>query len=87
MDHFVNASIFNEKDHLKSVSSRIAVGRVINGGTGAFDLLLDTKKLENSEYTQDENGGRITFIELEEEPLLIDLIKNDTINNDFFVPK
>ena len=87
MDHFINAAIFNEKDHLKSVSSRIMMGRVIPGGTGAFDLLLDTEKLENSEYTQDENGGRITFIELEEEPLLIDLIKNDTINNDFFVPK
>ena len=49
MDHFVNAAIFNEKDNMKSVSSRIAVGRVIPGGTGAFDLLLDTKKLENSE--------------------------------------
>ena len=29
MDHFINAAIFNEKDSLKSVSSRIALGKVI----------------------------------------------------------
>jgi DNA-directed RNA polymerase beta' subunit len=74
MDHFVNAALFNTKDQMKSVSSRIAVGRVIPGGTGAFDLLLDTKKLENSEYTEDETGGRITFIPLEEESLLQDIM-------------
>ena len=54
MDHFINAAIFNEKDSLSSVSSRIALGKVISGGTGAFDLLLDTKKIENSEYTENE---------------------------------
>jgi DNA-directed RNA polymerase II subunit RPB1 len=86
MDHFVNASLFNEKDTMKSISSRIAVGRVINGGTGSFDLLLDTKKLENSEYTEDETGGRVTFIPLEEEPLLNDIMKYTTGKNDFFNP-
>jgi DNA-directed RNA polymerase II subunit RPB1 len=86
MDHFLNAAIFNEKDHLKSVSSRIAVGRVINGGTGSFDLLLDTKKLGNSEYTEDETGGRITFIPLEEEPLFEDIIKNDLGKSEFYIP-
>ena len=48
MDHFSNAALFNEKDSLQSLSSRVAVGRVITGGTGAFDLLLDTKKISNS---------------------------------------
>lgn len=86
MDHFLNAAIFNEKDHLKSVSSRIAVGRVINGGTGSFDLLLDTKKLSNSEYTEDETGGRITFNPLEEEPLFEDIIKNDLGKSEFYIP-
>ena len=86
MDHFVNAALFNEKDTMKSISSRVAVGRVINGGTGAFDLLLDTKKLENSEYTEDETGGRITFIPLEEEPLLNDIIKYSIGKNDFYNP-
>ena len=86
MDHFINAAIFNEKDHLKSVSSKIAVGQVINGGTGSFDLLLDTKKLENSEYTENETGGRVTFIPLEEEPLFGDIIKNDLGKAEFYIP-
>ena len=86
MDHFVNAAIFNEKDHLKSVSSRIALGRVINGGTGSFELLLDTKKLENSEYTEDETSGRVSFIPLEEEPLFEDIIKNNLGKSEFYIP-
>ena len=73
MDHCINGALFNEKDKMKSVASRIAVGRAIPGGTGSFDLLLDTQKLENSEYTQDEAGGRVTFIPLEEEALITDL--------------
>ena len=87
MDHFVNAAIFNEKDTMKSVSSRVAIGRVIPGGTGAFDLLLDTRKLESSEYTEDETGGRITFTPLEEEPMLLDLMKYNIGKVDFFKPK
>jgi DNA-directed RNA polymerase II subunit RPB1 len=87
MDHFINAAIFNEKDTMKSVSSRIAVGRVIQGGTGSFDLLLDINKLENSEYTENETGGRITFIPLEEEPLIQDLMKYGVTKTKFFVPK
>ncbi len=86
MDHFINAAVFNEKDTLSSVSSRIALGKVIHGGTGAFELLLDTKKIKNSEYTENETGGRITFTPLEEELLLVDIVKNDTVNKHFFNP-
>jgi DNA-directed RNA polymerase II subunit RPB1 len=86
MEHFVNAALFNTKDTMKSLSSRIAVGRVIPGGTGSFDLLLDTKKLENSEYTDNESGGRVTFTPLEEEPLLLDIMKYDLNKMDFFIP-
>jgi DNA-directed RNA polymerase beta' subunit len=86
MYHFINAALFNEKDSMKSVSSRIAIGRTIPGGTGAFDLLLDTKKLEASEYTEDETGGRITFTPLEEEPMLLDLMKYSINKTEFFMP-
>jgi len=87
MDHFVNAAIFNEHDTANSVSSRILLGRVINGGTGAFDLLLDTEKLENSEYTKNESGGRVTYgALLEEESLFKDIIKFGVTKNDFFLP-
>lgn len=86
MDHFLNAAIFNEKDHIESVSSRIMMGRVIPGGTGSFELLLDTNKLENSEYTKNEKGGRVTFTSLEEESLFKDIIKFGFSKNDFFLP-
>lgn len=87
MDHFIDAAIFNEKDHINSVSARIMVGRVIPGGTGSFELMLDTNKLENSEYTKNENGGRVTFPSLEEETLFADIIKYGFTKNDFFLPK
>ena len=86
MDHFLNAALFNQKDNLQSVSSRIMMGRVIPGGTGAFELMLDTDKLENSEYTKDEQGGRITFPHLEEESLFKDIITYGFSKNDFFLP-
>ena len=87
MDHFINASIFNEKDTMKSVSSNVMLGKVIPGGTGSFELLLDTYKLENSEYTSDETGGRITFTPLEEDSILKDIIKYGINQADFFIPK
>lgn len=86
MEHFINAALFSETDNLKSVSSRIALGKVIPGGTGAFDLLLDTNLLKNSEYIEDETGGRTNFIALEKEPLFDDIIKFGFSENDFFLP-
>jgi hypothetical protein len=69
--NFVNAAIFSEKDTMKSVSSCITVGRVIPGGTGSFDLLLDTEKLEQSEYNVNDTYGRISFAPLQEEPIIL----------------
>jgi hypothetical protein len=63
------------------------LGRVIPGGTGCFDILLDTYKLENSEYTADEAGGRVTFLPLEEDSILNDIIKYGINQPDFFIPK
>jgi len=87
MDHFVHAALFSEEDKMGSVSSRIALGRVIPGGTGAFKLFLDTEKLENSEYSQDEKGGRISFKELNQESLLDDIMMYGINETDFFIPK
>ena len=86
MDHFINAAIYNETDKVEAVSSRIMVGRVINGGTGAFDLLLNTEKLENIEYSKDETGGRVTFKPLETESILDDIMKFGLNETDFFIP-
>jgi DNA-directed RNA polymerase II subunit RPB1 len=87
MEYFVNAALYNETDNMKCISSNIMVGRVIPGGTGAFNLLLDTEKIKKSEYIDDETGGRSTFIPLEKEFLFEDLINNENLNVDFFVPE
>jgi hypothetical protein len=41
MEQFIEAAIFEEEDPLTSVSSRISVGRVIKGGTGIIDVVMD----------------------------------------------
>ena len=86
MEHFINAAVFNESDKLKSVSSKIMVGQVIPGGTGAFDISLDTEKLINSEYITDETGGRSQFVSLVSEPILEDIVKYGISETDFFIP-
>ena len=86
MEHFINAAIFNESDNLTSVSSKIMVGKVIPGGTGSFNLSLDTQKLINSEYTTDETGGRSDFINIEPEPILGDIMKHGISETNFFIP-
>lgn len=41
VEQLMTAAVFGESDHIRSLSSRIMVGNLINGGTGAFELLLD----------------------------------------------
>ncbi|AYV80374.1 MAG: DNA-directed RNA polymerase subunit alpha, partial [Gaeavirus sp.] len=53
VDQLITAAIFNEVDHMKSVSSRIMAGLCIKGGTGLCNLILDKDLLENSEHTTD----------------------------------
>ena len=87
MEYFTNAALFNEEDPMRSISSRIMVGRVIPGGTGAFDLLLDTDKIKNSEYIDDETGGRSQYIPIEKDNIFEDIISNELTDMNFFIPK
>jgi len=86
MEHLLYAAIFNETDHMRSVSSRVMVGRCIRGGTGIFDLMLDTELLENSEYTSNETGGYIHMKPIEEDVFMND-INNKTDIDDLFIPE
>lgn len=45
VEQMVAAAVFGESDHIRSISARIMVGTLINGGTGCFDLLLDHLKV------------------------------------------
>jgi len=84
MEQFVNAAAFNETDKLKSVSSRIIIGRMINGGTGYCNLMMDNDLLENTELNISEIGVGLSqtegVIKLEENTIIDDLInKNSNI--------
>jgi DNA-directed RNA polymerase II subunit RPB1 len=53
VDQLITAAVFNEIDHMKSVSSRIMAGLCIKGGTGLCNLIIDNELIANSEYTID----------------------------------
>ncbi len=55
VDQLVTAAVFNEKDSMNSVSSRIMAGMVIKAGTGLCNILLDVDAIENSEINNKEN--------------------------------
>jgi DNA-directed RNA polymerase II subunit RPB1 len=82
MEQFLNAAAFNETDKLKSVSSRIIIGRMINGGTGYCNLMMDNDILENTEVNVSniEKGLNMVdnVIKLEENMLIDDLINKDS---------
>jgi DNA-directed RNA polymerase beta' subunit len=84
MEQFINAAAFNETDKLKSVSSRIIIGRMINGGTGYCNLMMDNDILENTELnvTSTEQGltQTDTIIKLNDNLAIDDLIMKDDQN-------
>ena len=90
VEQLLLASAFNEVDHLRSVSSRIMIGRCIKGGTGLCDLLVDVDMLENSELDETKEIKLIgsTFKPLKPSSLLDDLLKNvPKIGAKIFLPK
>lgn len=44
-DQMLDAAAYSKSDYMRSVSSRIATGQLIRGGTGIFDLYLDEQVL------------------------------------------
>ena len=86
IEQLILAGIFNEVDHMKSVSSRIMAGKVIKGGTGLCQILLDTDILENAEYVEEEETVK-TFTELTENIFINDILSRIGESGDFFIPK
>ena len=81
IDQLTKAAMFCEVDHMRSVSSRIMAGRVISGGSGLCDILLDVDMIQNSEYIEDiENIYRSTFIGFDNNSVMEDILKRDIIN-------
>jgi len=85
VEHLITAAAFNEIDHMRSVSSRIMVGRCINGGTGSFSIMLDDALIENSEQSnQSKSYISSSTRGLEENDLMKDSIIRENI--DIFMP-
>ena len=78
MEQFLNAAAFNETDKLKSVSSRIIIGRMINGGTGYCNLMMDNDILENTEINVQPGTQEDSGIILEENTIIDDLMNKDS---------
>jgi DNA-directed RNA polymerase II subunit RPB1 len=85
IEQLILAGIFNEVDHMKSVSSRIMAGKVIRGGTGLCQVMLDTDLLENAEYVEDEETVK-TFTELTQNVYIKDILNRIGDTGDFFIP-
>ena len=85
VDHFITAAVFGEKDSMRSVSSRIMAGRVVKGGTGLCDIVLDTELLENAEYVEEnEKPVKQTFDQLTTNVMLADVMQKKEVET--FMP-
>ena len=84
--HLENAAIFNEVDDMRSVSSRIMTGQVINGGTGMFKLQLNTELIKNSELVLDKSINQDDIQLVKTDELIVDILKYGINNTDFFMP-
>ena len=86
IEQLTKAAMFCEKDHMRSVSSRIMAGRVIPGGSGLCDILLDVDMIQNSEYIEDiESIHRSNFISLTKNSLIEDIMTRQIL--EIFKPK
>lgn len=72
-DQMLSASVFGESDHIRSVSSKVMVGSLLNGGTGCFDLLLDHLKVKRAFAPSSEKISEIKVIK--KSTVVDDLIK------------
>lgn len=74
VEQLLAAAAFGELDHIRSVSAKVMVGSLINGGTGCFDLLLDHVKIKR-------------ILVPKEEKLNVALIKKKTVISDLIKKK
>lgn len=83
IEQLTKAALFGEVDHMRSVSSRIMAGKVITGGTGLCNLLLDTDFVMNSEYIENVDILKRTDFNMFESNNLISDIINKSEHNIF----
>jgi DNA-directed RNA polymerase II subunit RPB1 len=72
LEQLLSAAAFGETDHIRSVSARIMVGALINGGTGAFELLLDYVKVKKALFAKEKATEKIV---VKKKSVIDDLIR------------
>jgi DNA-directed RNA polymerase II subunit RPB1 len=82
VEQLLTASVFNETDHLRGVSSRSMCGNVIKGGTGYCDVILDLDMIEKSEYVEENKYKEYT--EIITDNVAKDIVGRD--NEEIFMP-
>ena len=73
VEQMLAAAAFGQTDYIRSVSAKIMVGSLINGGTGAFDLLLDHMKVK-THFASEHKASTSTKI-VKKSSVISDLIK------------
>ena len=86
VEQFITASVFGETDTMKGVSSRVAAGLVVKGGTGMCDVVLDTKMLERSEFVEGGDEYGKVFKEIQSSSVITDIVGKEDIG-DVFIPE
>jgi len=78
VEMLVNSAVFGEVDNLRSVSSRLIMGRAIRCGTGFPEIIIDTDVLENTEYSENNMTSMIKnsidVLKVNENSLIDDII-------------
>ena len=78
VEMLVNSAVFGEVDNLRSVSSRLIMGRAIKCGTGFPEIIVDTEVLENTEYNETDMTSMIKnsidLVKVNENSLIDDII-------------
>jgi len=88
-EQLLNAGIFNETDHMRSVSSRIIAGLAIQGGTGLCQLTMDNNMLMNSKQNAYYNENKVnkTYVDFEKNEFMSSVFNREFTNESLgFLP-
>lgn len=86
IDVLLSAAVFGDVDKMRGVSSRLYIGSVFKGGTGYCELVLDTDKILNSEYV-DQDNKLVTKASINMNTLASAIMEETNEDEDIFIPE
>jgi DNA-directed RNA polymerase II subunit RPB1 len=86
VEQLLNAAVYNETDPLNGVSARIMTGKIIKGGTGMCDLMMDLDMIQKSEYVETEHEITKEIIDDADETMVNEIIMNK-LDETGFIPE